>query len=285
MKPDTAKNNNSIIIKKASGDTEIFYASKLKHSLQRAGAEEDTIAKIVSDVEKWIYRGVSTKRIYAKAFSLLRKYKSVSAMRYRLKGAILELGSTGYPFEILIGELFKKMGYKTEVGVVCQGMHVKHEMDVIASNNNIQHLVECKYHKDQGKHVSVQVPLYVRSRVNDIIDYQSTLPEYNGMEYFGWVVTNTRFTPDSTGYGNGSGLKLLSWDYPYNNGLKELLEKHKLYPVTILKTLISRNKQYLLEKGVVTCEQLNNNMNILQELKLSKVKTKRLMQELNELMY
>lgn len=276
-------NNKVIIIKKASGDEEPFSSDKLKRSLLNAGAKNETIVKIVSDIENWIYPGITTRKIYSRAFSILRREKTTSSLRYSLKKAILELGPTGYPFEILIGKLFKHMGYKTEVGVVVDGKCVTHEMDVIATNDNLQHLVECKYHKDQGKQVSVQVPLYVRSRVDDIINKRKGMSEYNDFSFKGWVVTNTRFSLDSIQFGNCSGLNLLAWNYPAGNGLQENIEKYKIYPVTVLKNLTSKGKEYLLNEGIVTCSQLLKNLNSLNYLNLAKAKQNNLIKELNDI--
>ena len=269
-----------ILVKKASGDEEPFAIDKLERSLQNAGASTSAIEKILVNIEDWIFNGVTTKQIYSRAFSILRREKNTSAMRYRLKRAIMELGPTGYPFEQFIGQLFKKQGFDIEVGVVVDGVCVTHEMDVIATHNKIQHLVECKYHKDQGKHVSVQVPLYVRSRVNDIVDKRKNMSEYRGLSFTGWVVTNTRFSEDSIQYGTGSGLNLLAWDYPRNKGLKETIEELRLYPVTILHSLTKIQKQELMDQSILTCLQLKENFHLLDSFTLSEKKKKKLKDEL-----
>ncbi len=275
--------NNShkphILIKKASGEEELFSTEKLIHSLTKAGAKDETIAKIVDDVELWVFPGVTTKQIYTKAFSTLRQEKTAAPFHYRLKQAILEMGPTGYPFEILVGEIFKREGYKTEVGVTVAGQCVTHEMDVIATKGNTQQLVECKFHKDRNQ-VSVQVPLYVRSRVNDIIAKREKQAEFYGFEFTGWVITNTRFSTDSIQYGTCAGLKLIAWDYPKDNGLKDLIDKYKIYPITVLQKLTIKEKQFLLDKGIVTCKQLRENFATLDDLELSKNKKKAIHKEI-----
>lgn len=275
--------NNNIIILKASGEKEAFKSEKLKHSLYNAGADSATVDGIVHNINDWIYDGISTKKIYQKAFTLLRKQQSKASIRYRLKKAIFELGPSGYPFENFIGQLFDRQGYKTEVGIVVDGNCVTHEMDVIASKDGTQHLMECKYHKDQGKHVSVQVPLYVNSRVDDIVKKRLTLPEYKGYNFEAWVVTNTRFSTDSIQYGNCSGLNLLAWDYPVGNGLKELVESLKIYPITILHHLTMKLKQELMGEDIITCQQLLSKKEILQNIGLSSSKIKAIIKELEDI--
>jgi len=276
-------NNKVVLIKKASGDEEPFSVDKLERSLLNAGAKNETILKIIADIENWIYPGISTKQIYSRAFSMLRREKTTSSLRYRLKQAILELGPSGYPFEILIGILFQRMGFRTEVGIVLEGKCITHEMDVIATLDIVQHLIECKYHKDQGKQVSIQVPLYVRSRVDDIISKRQTVLEYQNFSFKAWVITNTRFSSDSMQYGICSDLNLLAWNYPAGNGLKDNIEKFKIYPITVLRNLTIKEKQYLLNQGIVTCSQLLENSDSLNYLEHNKNKFKILMKELNDI--
>ena len=285
MAVEKEKHGGTILIRKASGEEQPFSKEKLERSLLNAGAESDYIRKIVDDIEKWIYPGVTTKKIYSRAFSLLRRERTASSSRYRLKQAIFELGPTGYPFEVLIGELFRAKGFSCETGIIVNGRCVTHEMDVIATADGIQHLIECKFHKDQGKQVSVQVPLYVRSRVDDIVDHRSTLDEYKGYKFKAWVVTNTYFSADSIHYGLCRGLKLLAWDFPRTEGLKSMLDRYKIYPVTILHRLTVKEKQHLLDMGMVTCRQLFDNLSVLEELGLSRPKNDAIKKELGEIFY
>jgi hypothetical protein len=281
----TSSVKKPILIKKASGNEEYFDIKKLERSLHNAGAEELTIWKIIEDIQNWIYSGVTTKQIYSRAFKILRCDRSHTAMRYRLKEAIIALGPTGYPFEQFIGQLFENQNYDIEVGVVVDGYSVTHEMDVIATKNHLQNLVECKYHKDQGKHVSIQVPLYVHSRVNDIVRKRQKMEEYHHLSFKGWVVTNTRFSEDSIQYGKCNDMQLLAWNYPQNKGLKYWVEALKLYPITILHKLTKKGKQKLIQKGIVTCAQLLKDLALIEELNLTKNKKEALIEELKSICY
>lgn len=283
MKNKPFQIKNDIQVRKASGDEELFSMEKLERSLQNAGANYEQIRKIIADVGAWIYDGATTQKIYSRAFSILRRQKTSAALRYKLKKAMMEFGTTGYPFENFIGQLFQEQGFHTQVGIIVDGHCVTHEMDVIATKQNIQHLVECKYSKDQGKQVSVQVPLYVRSRVNDIISKRKELSEFQGFSFLGWVITNTRFSSDSIQYGECSGLKLLAWDYPAGNGLKELIEKLKIYPVTILHSLTKNEKQFLIDQEIVTCNQLAKATHILNSMRLNNKKLQAISVELDHI--
>ncbi|MDX9930662.1 MAG: restriction endonuclease [Bacteroidales bacterium] len=272
-----------ILVRKASGEEEPFDSHKLEGSLRNAGVGDDIIGEIITDITEWIFPGVTTKKIYSRAFQLLKRIKGISAIRYRLKQSMLEMGPTGYPFEHFIGKIFETQGYQVKTGQVLEGMCVTHEMDVIATGKEVQHLVECKYGQDQGKYISVQTPLYVRSRVNDIIERYRKSGKYEGYSFTGWVVTNTRFSADAIKYAECSGLKLMSWDYPGGNSLREIVERERIYPVTALTKLTIREKQQLMEKGIVTSEQLLGNLEVLDSIEFRHSRSTALLRELNDI--
>jgi Holliday junction resolvase len=279
----TSKSSRKILVKKASGETEPFVSKKLEQSLRNAGANNKVVKEIVSDIESWIFDGVTTKKIYSRAFSLLCRRKTKAALRYKLKQAILQLGPTGYPFEHFIGQIFERQGYRVTVGQIVQGNCISHEMDVIATKDKTQLLIECKFSRDQGKQVSIQVPLYVQSRVTDIIKKQKQMKKFIDISFSGWVVTNTRFSKESMDYGKCIGLHLVGWDYPRGKGLKDILEKIKMYPTTLLNNLNKKEKKYLADTGFVTCSQLLRNQEVLDKLNLKKHKKKSLMKELEDI--
>lgn len=276
--------HNKIFIRKASGEYELFDESKLKHSLERAGADKRISESIAFEVKKVLFEGISTRKIYSIAFRILRRHDQKKALLYKLKQSLFELGPTGYPFEFLIGEIFKRRGFEVDVGKIIDGHCISHEMDVIATNKTEQLLIECKYAKDQGKYVSIQVPLYVRSRVDDIIKKRAEIPAFSNLTFSAGVVTNTRFSSESIEYSKCNGIMLLGWDYPQNNGLKEIMEKENIYPITILENLTRKQKEQLMNQGVVTCKQLVLNMKILTDFTISKRKLMKLEQELDDIM-
>jgi hypothetical protein len=280
---NSTENNKIIFITKASGDVEPFESHKLESSLIKAGADGEIIKEIVEDIKSSLQQGQTTKEIYKRAFRLLKKKRNVPALYYKLKQAIFEFGPTGYPFEHLVAQIFTRQGYYTEVGKIVQGWCVSHEIDVLATKDKEQHIVECKYSENQGKQISIQTPLYVRSRVDDIVKKREIQQDYNDFRFTGWLLTNTRFSSDSIAYGKCSGLKIISWDYPQGKGLKDLIEEAKIWPVTILSSITKKEKQFLLDRRVVTCRQLLNNLGLITEMELSKRKSRKLQDELEDI--
>ncbi|MFA6653851.1 MAG: ATP cone domain-containing protein [Candidatus Delongbacteria bacterium] len=268
-------------VRKANGETELFSSEKLERSLKRSGADSEAISEIMKIVTSTLYDGITTGKIYNLAYSQLKKRKNTHVFKYKLKQAIMELGPTGHPFESFIGKIMEIQGYRTEVALTVDGFCVTHEVDVIATKDSIQYIVECKYGKSSDKTVNVQVPLYVKSRVDDIIRKREKIKEYEGFIFHGMVATNTRFSPDSISYAECSGLYLLGWDYPAGNGLKDIIDREKIYPITVLSSLNHAQKQMLLDTGTVICRQIIKDPKILESLDLNLSKKDRVISELN----
>lgn len=276
-------NISNLDIIKSSGEKVKFSLEKLRASLKRSGADEHVVNQILDKVRDELYQGISTKEIYKRAFTLLKKNKSHFASKYKLKKAIYELGPTGFPFERFVSAILDYSGYKTEVGTILQGKCVSHEIDVIAHKNSEATLIECKFHSDQGLNCNVKIPLYINSRYLDVKANWTKTSKDKASLTEGWVVTNTRFTQDALEYGNCCGLYLLSWDYPKNNGLKDRIDRLGLYPITVSTLLTQREKQFLLSRSVVLCRELINDKFYLDHLGVSETRKKKILDEISQL--
>jgi hypothetical protein len=265
---------------KHSGERAKFSIDKLKNSLRKSGAQEDVVNQIANNVRDELYQGISTKEIYNRAFSLLKKKKKGFASKYKLKKAIYELGPTGFPFEKFIGALLFYSGYKVQTGQFLNGKCVAHEVDVVAHKNGQYVVAECKFHSDEGRNCNVKVPLYIHSRYRDILNFYGKNSNSEKPNE-GWVVTNTRFTEDALKYGKCADLYLLSWDFPKDNGLKDRIDRLGLYPVTVSTLLSQREKQFLLSRDVVLCKQLIDDDFYLDHLAISENRKARILEEIN----
>ncbi|MEN8248126.1 MAG: restriction endonuclease [Bacteroidota bacterium] len=272
-----------ISVIKASGERVIFNPEKLAQSLTRAGAGQDVIAEVLKGLEDHLHDGITTKKIYRIAYKLLNNYSKQHAGRYRLKEAIFQLGPSGYPFEHFVGELLKNQGYNVDVGITVMGKCVNHEVDVIAENDQNHFMVECKFHSSPGKKSNVVVPLYIHSRFRDIEASMKSLPGYNTKLHQSWVVTNTRFTQDAIDYGKCAGMNLVSWDYPEDTNLRNRIDRSGLHPVTSLTSLKKTEKQYLLSKDIVTCQNFMDNQDQFFEMGISTRRKFKILNDINEL--
>ncbi len=252
---------NKIIVTKASGLTEPFSIDKLKKSLSRSQATPGEIHSIIEAVRPKLYQGISTQKIYNEAFRLLRQLSKSHAARYYLKRGIMDLGPSGFPFERLVGELFTHQGYTVEIGKILQGKCVTHEIDVIAEKENTTVYVECKYRNRPGMAVDVKTPLYIQSRFEDVLELRKNK---KGI-FVGWIATNAKFTRDAIDYALCKKMRLLSWDYPKDNSLRELINEAGLYPLTCLTSLTVAEKQWLLQHDYVLAKDVYQNEKVLLE--------------------
>tara|TARA_R110002167_G_scaffold2183_2_gene11175 strand:- start:723 stop:1562 length:840 start_codon:yes stop_codon:yes gene_type:complete len=270
---------NNITIIKASGEKAPFKIEKLISSLQRAGADKTVIDQITEGIEGTLYDGITTKKIYQMAFKMLKGKSRVSASKYKLKKAIMELGPTGYPFEKFVGKILEHEGFQAEVGVIVQGHCVQHEVDVAAIKNNKHYMIECKYHSDQGRFCNVKIPLYIQSRFLDVEKQWEKQLGHQTKFHQGWVYTNTRFTTDAIQFGTCMGLGLVSWDYPKDNSLKYRIDKSGLHPLTALTTLTKAEKTKLLDTGIVLCKELHEKPELLKEIGINKQRHKKILED------
>ena len=273
----------SLNVLKTSKKLEVFSIEKLKNSLYHSGANPDEIQKVIQQINKDLYDGISTNEIHKSAFRLLKKFNRSYASKYNLKRAIFNLGPTGYPFERLVAALLSEKGFKTQVSVILKGACINHEIDVLAEKDGKFYAIECKFHAETRAKSNVKVPLYINSR---FIDVKEQWKKDHGQESVleqGWLITNTRFTKDAIDYGKCIGLTMLSWDYPENKGFKTNIDDYYLYPITALTSISNTEKKTLLDNEIVLVKELKNGIEILQKLNFSKNKIKNILREVENL--
>ena len=243
-------------VRKTTKELQDFDPEKLSRSLQQAGATEAVANDILWEIERTLYEGISTRKIYRKAFQMLKKRSKPIAARYQLGKAIMDLGPSGYPFEQFVSELFKADGYRVQVGQTLPGRCVTHEVDVLAEKTGERHFVECKFHSSHHYKISVQIPLYVNARFHDLAAAWRKEDGMEGVKFQGWLFTNTKFTEDAARYGVCSGLQLCGWRFPKGNSLEDWVERAGLHPISCMTTLTKAEKQALFGQRVVLAREL-----------------------------
>ena len=157
-----------IWVRKQDGRQEKFNPLKVKRALRRSGlsAKETEIALKLLNPK--LQNGISTKKIYALVYGIIRSLRPEVTHKFNLKHALLLLGPAGYEFEDFISNLFKALGYSTQVRQIPIGKCVTHEVDVIAKKGKEKLMVECKFRNEPGTRCRVQTILYVYSRFMDL---------------------------------------------------------------------------------------------------------------------
>ncbi|HSX40425.1 MAG TPA: restriction endonuclease [Candidatus Saccharimonadales bacterium] len=257
---------------KATGEKEEFSRDKLTASIARAGIPKDLREQVAAHVESKLSENIPTSEIYHHITEFLEQSDHpYEKAKYGLKQSIMALGPTGYPFEDYVAEVLKSQGYQTAVRQLLKGRCVTHEVDVVAKKDNEAVMVEAKFHNNPGIHTQVHVSLYTKARFDDLKD----------IHHFssGWLVTNTKATPDAIAYAACAGIKIISWSYPQEGSLREIIETADLHPITALTTLSDAQKQQLLNAHIVLCKTISQNPAELDILALPADKKQKVLDE------
>jgi Holliday junction resolvase len=260
-----------IYVKKLDGRTEKYDSSKLKKSLSNSGADEETINKIMAKVDRVLYDGIETKKLFKFAFKEFKKFEPYGSSRYNLKNAILRLDHEGFHFERLVAKIFQRKGYSVKLNQIVRGKYVQHEIDISAGKGKEKIMIECKHHAKPWLGTDIQTALYVYARFIDVKKWFAAP----------MLVTNTKFSPQVLTYSKGVGLKLMGWKFPKNDSLEYYIEKFKIYPVTMLSTLDSKKISELFKMNVLLVRDLSSMSvsKISKILKISKSKADRILEE------
>lgn len=270
-------------VTKYSGELVHYDEQKLINSLRKSGADKAVAEAIVKKIESELYEGIASKKIYKLAYQLLKNISNAHAARYNLRTAMMGLGPAGFFFEKFIAKIYQEQKFQTKINVSLKGNCISHEIDVLLKKEHTTSMIECKFHSGQDAKTDVKVPMYILSRFNDVKNRKHHLFLPNEIISDCIIVTNNRFTTDAIQFGECSGLKMLSWDYPPKKGIKEIIDLYAVYPITCLTTLTQTEKDKLLILDCITVKDLVANSSILNKIELSHNRIKNVLKEANQL--
>lgn len=262
---------------KATGEKEPFSEQKVRSSIKRAGIPPEIENQVAAHVISKLYENIPTSEIYHHIIEFLGTSSyPYSKSKYSLKKSIMDLGPTGYPFEDYFADILKTQGFKTQTRAILTGKCIAHEIDVIAEKNGKKIMIEAKFHNMPGTKTDVHVALYTKARFDDVKEKNNFLE--------GWLVTNTKISLDAINYCLCAGLKIISWNQPENESLRDIVEKANLLPITILTTLSQNQKQVILNSHVVLCRDILDAPDHLSILNLPEDKDKEVLEEVKYLL-
>lgn len=243
-------------IVKSTGEQQRFDPNKLNKQLLYTGISSDLAKETIADLEKDFANIHSTGDIYNHVSTFLRNQGAIEHYyNYSLRRAVNLLGPTGHPFEQLVSEVLKTQGFHTEVGAIALGKCVTHEIDIVATRENQQYFIECKFHNSTGTKTDIQVALYTYAR---FLDVKFAMEQTHGSEkeYLPWLITNTKVTSEVFDYGDCNNLKVTAWYYPEGEGLRDMIIRSGLHPVTLLYHLSPKKIDELISRNIVTLSSL-----------------------------
>jgi len=244
------------------GEKAPFSFQKVYQSARNAGASKEVALKIVKEIEKEVFDGISTSQIFDRVFELLLRESPQSAIKFNLKRAMEKLGPTGFPFEKFVAKIFEFEGFEVKTNQIVPGFCVSYEIDFVAKalsafktplsgatkKENLVYIGECKFRHEPGGRIDLQVALANYARFLDI-EKEKFLD--SKIKYKSILVTNTKFTTEAIKYSECVGVELLGWKYPKGRELEFLIEKNQLYPITILPSITHFIAKDLISQGIV----------------------------------
>jgi hypothetical protein len=248
-----AGEEKEIFIVKEDGSREKFSPEKVKRAMRRSGMSAKECETALKMLRPKLKDGMTTKKIYALVYGIIRKLRPEVTHRYNLKRALLLLGPAGYFFEDFIGRLFAALGYGIAVRQIPMGKCITHEIDVIAWKGKEKLMVECKFRNEPGTRCRVQTALYVYAR---FLDLREGAEIYSKKPFTQpCLVTNAKFSGDVVSYSECMGMRLIGWRHPFKGSLEQLIDKTKCYPVSVIR-MKRHTLRRLLKRGVVTVDDV-----------------------------
>jgi len=230
-----------------------FSAEKIYESCIRSGTSEKVAHEVAKEVKEQVHPKITTKEISEIVKRLLAEKHKKSSIRFSLKEAMRKLGPSGFHFEKYIVSVFLENKFTVKSNQMIPGHCIPfYEIDFLAKKENFEYIGECKYHTHPGKRVDLKVALYNNARFLDI----SKRIDGENIKKRAMLVTNTKFTQRAIQYSECSGVELLGWRHPRDNGLEKLIEKFNLYPITILPSFKDVFKDVFAEEQIMLVKDL-----------------------------
>ena len=236
---------------KFNGDKENFSAKKVYYSAIKAGAPAFLAKNISKEVEAEVYDGIRTAEIFKKVKDRLKKENLQLSLKFSLKEGMRRLGPAGFVFEDYVRQILSRSGMKVKGARILSGRCCSYEVDFLAEKEGTTYVGECKYRNSAGDKIDVNVCLKEFAILDDVKNSKVFNTNLNSL-----IVTNSKFTDQAIKYSTCKGIKLLGWNYPQNNGLEDIIDNSKLYPITILHSFKSYQADIFKKQGIMLADEI-----------------------------
>lgn len=207
-----------ISVTKYDGGRELYDRKKLLGSLVRCQVPRKEAEKIVSEVEKGLFDGISTNQIYQTIYrQLLEHGKKEQFKSYRLREALSLIDP--HTFEEFVKDLLRDQGFACKGNKILQGRCSTHEVDVLAQKGQEEFLVEVKHHENPHRDSGLTEVLALRGRLEDLGE--------TGQKFTGWLFTNTKISKHAKIYAGCRQIRLTAWRHGAGGvlSLEKMIEK------------------------------------------------------------
>ena len=218
------------------------------------GVNREVADEIAQQVERKLYDGITTQKILQMIFGLMRKPKPAVKHLFDLKRGI-SLMESKPEFEAFVRVLLAHSGFQVKPNTILRGLCGEHEIDALATKDGLTYLVEAKHHVNYHALTGLDESRIARAIMEDVTDgYARGITKIKIDRPV--IVTNTKFSEHAINYGACRGILQVGWVSPEGFGLRDLVEKYKLYPISCLRGVSTETRMRLVEAGIVLIKQL-----------------------------
>ena len=236
---------------KANGEKEEFEKEKIIRTLSRSDVERNKAEEIAKEIEKNVSEGDTTRYIYKLILKELDKLEPISSFVYKLREAISKIDSL--KFELYIKQVLEANGYTCIWNKVINGDCITHQIDIIAEKDFI-YFVECKHHLNHHKMFGLGGVLEIQARLEDLKDgYKKGKNKFNFKQ--AWLINNAKISNHAKRYAKAKNIKLTGWRFGGDESLEWLVQKKKIYPISVLK-IDENSKKRLFNNNILTIQDL-----------------------------
>lgn len=241
-------------VRKADGTLQPFDREKVLRTCHRLKLSKSEAEEVVSELERNLFEGITTKRIMEMIFEHGERHKPHLGQIIDLREA-LALMRPKPDFEKFVALILEHAGYKTVTNKILQGRCIDHEIDVIAAKENDTLYVEVKHHTQFHTFTGLDTFFEVNSAFEDLVDgFASKAHKYDFTRPM--LVLNTKISEHARKYSACRGIAAIGWKIPEDGGIEYYIDEKLLYPVTILKGIGADAVGKLGDVGVYTLRQL-----------------------------
>ncbi|HDM88411.1 MAG TPA: restriction endonuclease [Candidatus Bathyarchaeota archaeon] len=245
---------HEVRVRKADGRFQPFDRRKVIRTCMKLRVGRIEAERIADKISKMVYDGIPTNEILSAIYEEVKKIRPEYEHAHDLREAISMIRPKP-DFEYFIGITLSSLGYRVESARIVDGRCIEHEIDGIAMKNDEVLMVEVKHHVNPHTYTGLDVFLAVHSTLRDLMDgYRLGLHSYPFTAAL--VACNTKISQHAERYARCVGIRYMGWRYPRAFALEDLITRHKLYPITMLKILKRDHVERLGDRGIVTLKQL-----------------------------
>jgi hypothetical protein len=243
-----------VYVTKADGSKQLFDKEKVIQTCLRMGANREAALGVARSVEEQLHQGMSTKDILRLVFALMRKQKPAVRHLFDLRYGI-SLMEPKPEFEMFVRILLSHNGFRVEPNRILRGLCGEHEADAIAMKDGSTYFVEIKHHISYHALTGLDESRIARAIIEDL--HEGYTQGISGIKVDrAMIVTNTKYSEHAKNYGGCRGILQVGWVSPATFGLKDMVEKHKLYPLSCLRGLNRKIRLRLVESGILLIKDL-----------------------------